>query len=122
MGLRRTHALWLRIIIYSGHLRAYEETRTQRFCGDTYSQHSPFTFQLTRSLHLLQLLARWAWRIQSSAAMVPAAATAAVAALLFVSAAPSALAQPFQPGFGLSPLGNLRTTDRDGAISLPVGN
>lgn len=52
--------------------------------------------------------------------MVPAAATAAVAALLFVSAAPSALAQPFQPGFGLSPLGNLRTTDRDGPYNISL--
>lgn len=41
----------------------------------------------------------------------------AVAALLLVAAAP-AVAQPFAPGTGLSPLGNLRTSDRDGETTL----
>ena len=43
----------------------------------------------------------------------PAAAVLAATSILLLASGLAA-AQPFQPGLNLSPLGNLRTTDRDG--------
>lgn len=51
--------------------------------------------------------------------MARSCAVVVLAVTLAASLTP-ALAQPFQPGNGLVPLGNLRTSDRDGKSSPPA--